>query len=214
MAKIIPTILTDNEKTYHDQLLICEKVVDLVQVDMIDGEFANNKTVGVDVVAKYPTSVKVEPQLMVNYPYHWVEELVKLDYVWRIIVPFEAHKQVQESLIKIKDNHKLIGLSINPATPLSAVLSYLDKIDLLLVMSVVPGFAGQKFMPEVLEKVREAKKIKPGLTCELDGGINFENVGEAAASGADFLCANTVLYSAPDFGEAYTKLAKVAETPS
>ena len=210
MAKIIPTILTDNEDEYHNRLLKAERVSDLVQIDVIDGKFANNTTVGVDVIEKYPTSSSLEIQLMVIYPQNYIDDLVKIDHVSRIIVPFETDSDINEAIYHIKSHNKQAGLSLNPKTPVNAALHFLDDIDLLLLLAVKPGFSGQAFQEHVIDKVKETKKLVPGLAVEVDGGINFNNAPKLARAGADFLAANSVLYKADDFYLAHEKLAKLA----
>lgn len=214
MAVIIPTILTRDENEYHDRLRMAEHVSDLIQIDVIDGKFANNTTVGTDIIAKYPSSSMLEIQLMVVDVQKYVDELVKIDHVSRIIVPFEGESGLPEIIYQIKKHRKQIGLSLNPSTPVNSVLNLLDDIDLLLLLAVDPGFAGQKFQEHIINKVKEAKKYMAGLAVEVDGGVNFDNVRELSRAGADFLAANSVLYKAPDFRVAFDKLAKLASHPS
>ncbi|MBI2012560.1 hypothetical protein HYS90_01370 [Candidatus Curtissbacteria bacterium] len=211
MAKIIPTILTANEDDYHDKLLLAEHVSDLIQVDIIDGMFADNTTVGVNVIKKYQSASMLEVQLMVLYPQNYIDELMFVEHVSRIIVPFEAHGDVANAIYHIRNHNRQVGLSINPQTPPKAALHFLDDIDFLLLLAVEPGFSGQKFKMETLDKVREVKKIAPGLAVEIDGGITFENAREVAASGADFLAVNSALFGAGDFYLAFEKLSKIVQ---
>ncbi len=211
MAKIVPTILTSDEQEYHDRLLMAEYVSDLIQIDVIDGKFAKNMTVGVDIIKKYFSSSMLEIQLMVLFPRNYISELSPLEYVSRIIVPFEVESDLHEAIYQIKNVNKQAGLSINPATPVGAVSHLFSEIDLLLVLAVEPGFSGQKFQESSLDKVREAKKMAPELPVEVDGGVTFDNAQKIAQAGADFLAANSVLYNTPDFYLAYEKLAKIAQ---
>lgn len=210
MAIIVPTILTNNEEEYHQRMLKAEHVSSLIQVDVIDGKFANNLTIGPDTVKKYLNVSQLEIQLMVVYPQNYIDQLVSCEHVAKIIVPFEIEGDLNEAIYHIKRHGKQAGLSINPGTPVKAVLHFLYDTDLLLLLAVEPGFAGQKFQDGVIEKVKEAKKLVPGLAVEVDGGVNFDNVRILAEAGADFLAANSVLYKADDFYVAYEKLAKLA----
>lgn len=210
MAKIIPTILTDKEEEYHDRLLLAEHVSDLIQIDVIDGKFAANTTVQTETIAKYLSSSNLEIQLMVIYPQNYIDELVKIEHVSRIIVPFEIDADINEAIYHIKNHQKQAGLSLNPNTPINAALHFFDDIDLLLLLAVEPGFSGQAFQEIVIDKVKQVKKMVPGLAVEVDGGVNFETTPKLTKAGVDFLAANSVLYKADDFYLAYEKLAKLA----
>ena len=208
MPIIVPAILTDDEKVYQESLLKAEHVCNLIQVDIVDGKFAASQTIGAAVVAKYLTNANLEINLMVKYPQNYVDDFVKIDHVSRVILPWETESNHQEYIYHIKNHSKQVGLSINPATPVGAILHFLDDIDLLLLLAVEPGFQGQEFKREVLDKVSEVKKAAPGLAVEIDGGIRFENAKEIAKSGADFISAGSILYKAPDFFVAWDKLVK------
>ena len=114
----------------------------------------------------------------------------------------EATENLEESILKIKKLKKKVGVSLNPETKIDLITSYLDKIDLVLVMSVNPGFGGQKFMPEVLEKIRDLKKIQIEKSVlfdiEIDGGINFDNYKEAIDAGANILVSGTTIFKSND----------------
>lgn len=212
MAKIIPTILTSDENIYHKRLLMAEHVSDIIQVDVIDGKFANNITVDTGIIRKYPSSSNLEIQLMVIYPQNYIDDLMFAEHIFRIIVPFEGEAGLPEVFYHIKNHGKQVGLSINPKTPVGGILHLLDDIDLLLLLAVEPGFSGQPFQDHVIEKVKEAKKYAPEVAVEVDGGIDFENAPKLACAGADFLAVNSTLYNAADFRVAFEKLAKLAKT--
>jgi len=211
MAKIIPGILTDNEADYHKRLLRAEHVADLIQVDLIDGKFAPNTTIGPDIIKKYHSSSMLEVQLMVDFPQSYINELVKLEYVSRIIFPFEVDSDTNQDIYSIKAFGKQAGLSVNPETPISAVLYYMDDIDVLCIFSASPGFAGKKLEEEVYARIKQAKKLSPNLPVEVDIGVNFDTAQKLAEAGADFLVATSVLHNSDDYRVAYEKLAKLAE---
>ena len=213
MAVIIPAILTADESANHTNLLKAEHVAEIIQVDVIDGKFAENVTVSSDVIKKYISSANLEIQLLVEYPQNYIDDLIKLDHIFRIIVPFEGRGGIPEAIYHIKNHQKQAGLSINPETPVSAILHFLDDIDLLVLLAVKPGFSGQEFQEPVLNKVSEIKKLNPAAAVEIDGGVNLGNVQKIAATGCDFLAVNSALYKTPDFRIAYEKLAKIASNP-
>lgn len=211
MAKIIPGILTADEGDYHNRLLRAEHVSDLIQVDVIDGKFAPNVTIGSDIVKKYPSSSMLEIQLMVEFPQNYINELANLEYVSRIVFPFEVHSDTGQDIYLIKAYGKQAGLSINPQTPVGAVLHYMDDIDFLCIFSASPGFAGRKLEEAVYGRIKQAKKLNPSLPVEIDIGVNFETAPKLAAAGADFLVATSALHNADDYVVAYEKLAKLAD---
>ena len=210
MAKIIPGILTADKKDYHKRLQMAEHVSDLIQIDVVDGEFSANTTVGTDIIKKYPTSSQLEIQLMVIYPLNYIDELARLDCVSRIIFPFEIEGNINENIYRIKNFGKQVGISLNPETPVSVALRFFDDIDILLLMTGKPGYSGQKLGQNTYERIKQAKKLAPDLPIEIDIGVNFENAAKLASYGADFLVASSALYNAPDFYLAYEKLAKLA----
>lgn len=210
MAIVVPAILTDNEETYHDNLLKAEHVTRLVQVDIVDGKFADTLTIGPEIIAKYLTSASLEAHLMVKHPLNYVTDLVKIEYVSKIILPYEIEGNHHDYIYQVKNNLKQVGLSINPSTPVDAILHLLDDLDMLLVLAVEPGRQGQTFKEEVLAKIKAVKKVAPGLPVEIDGGLNFENVAKVKESGVDFIAAGSILYKAEDFFVAWEKLTKLA----
>lgn len=214
MATIIPAILTDDEAVYREQLQKAQHVAPIVQIDIVDGKFAQNVTVGPSVIAKYPTSANLEIQIMALDNLFYINDLVDLDFVFRIIVPYEKNHDLKECIYAARGKNKQIGISLNPATPVESIAHLFDDIDLLLLLGVEPGFSGQKFQEKVLDKIGKAKELSKALAIEVDGGVNFETAPQAAAAGADFLAANSVLFGAPDFYVAFEKLAKLAgKTP-
>lgn len=214
MATIVPGILTADEEDYHQKLRKAEHVADLIQIDIIDGRFAKNTTIGPDIIKKYPSSSQLEIQLMVVYPQNYIDDLVQLDYVSRIIVPFEIDADINEAIYHIKNHQIQAGLSLNYETPIKAGFHFFDDIDLLLLMTGKPGSSGQKLGENTYARIMEAKNILPSLPVEIDIGVNFENTNKLAKTGADFLVASSALYSAEDFRVAYEKLDKLASNPA
>lgn len=211
MAQIIPGILTNSETEYEKRLRVAEHNCDLIQIDVIDGKFADNITVGVDVISKYPISSHLEIQLMVLEPSGFIEELRNLDFVAKIIFPLESVEAIEENIYKIRRINKQVGISLNPDTPIAKVRKYGHDIDLLQLMSGKPGFSGQHIRADTYERIIDAKRLMPDLQVEIDIGVNFENAAKLAASGADFLVSTSALYNASDFRGAYESLSKIAQ---
>lgn len=210
MAQIIPGILTADEGEYQKKLRLAEHSAPLIQIDIVDGIFSANKTVDVETVAKFGSSSSLEIQLMVADPTGYLSDLVKLDFVSRVIFPLETNTDVGAAIYSIRKFGKQAGISLNPDTPLASAINFFDDIDLLLLMTGKPGYSGQKLGHETYTRIKDAKKLAPSLPVEIDIGVNFENAAELAKCGADFLVTSSALFNAPEFGIAYDKLVKLA----
>lgn len=210
MSKIVPGILTNEEKEYEKKLRLAEHVSDLIQIDVIDGKFANNVTVGVDVITRYPTSSSLEVQMMTVETAPYIEKLKDLDFVSRIIVPFEATSSLSEAIYQVKSCSKQVGVSLNLDTAVFNLEPFFDEINLVLLMAGTPGFSGQKFDERALDKIKEVKKMGSGIAVEVDIGVNYETTPRIVEAGADFLVASSALFNTPDFYVAYESLDKLA----
>lgn len=192
--QIIPAILATTEEEYSQAL---RKIEDsgrfkdgFVQVDLMDGEFVANKSIGVEVIAKNPTELKLEAHLMVENPSEWVGTLV--ENVSRVIAHIEVGDEAIKEFIQNGNSANLgVGLAINPETPVEKLKPYFSDIDAVLVMSVHPGFQGQEFIPETLEKVKEISHLRSennfSFKIEVDGGINKAVAKDLIEVGADNL---------------------------
>jgi len=172
---------------------------DLIHVDVMDGHFVPNLTIGPPVIKalKKNCSIKFDVHLMISPVHKYIETYSDAGADIITIHP-EATNDLSASISKIKELKKKVGLSLNPETKVDVIKDYLHKIDLVLIMSVNPGFGGQKFMPEVLDKIKELKKIQKDkdidFDIEIDGGINFENSKIAIEAGANILVSGTTVF--------------------
>lgn len=213
MVNIIPAILATSEEEYAQKL---KKIEDSgqfengwVQIDLMDNKFVQNKSIGPEIIAKYPTNLKLEAQLMVEYPENWIDELVKIK-VNRIVFPIEDVEGVKQRIQHIKNHGIEVGLSLNPETAVETVAAFVDTIDLVLIMSVSPGFGGQEFIPSSVEKVRKAREIGWPILIEVDGGVNEGVVRGLAKAGAD----NLVIGSHLVEGDINENLKKIKQSLS
>ena len=172
---------------------------DMIHVDVMDGHFVPNLTFGPPVIKdlRKHTTLKFDVHLMISPVHKYIEAYAEAGADIITIHP-EATENLEDSITKISKLNKKVGISLNPETNIDIVEKYLEKIDLILIMSVHPGFGGQKFMPEVLNKIRKLKSIQIdrnlNFDIEIDGGINFDNSKSAIEAGANILVSGTTIF--------------------
>ena len=198
--QISPSILSADFSQLGNEIKRLEEGgADLIHVDVMDGHFVPNLTIGPPVIKalKKNCSIKFDVHLMISPVHKYIDAYADAG---ADIITFhpEATDDLSASIKKIKDLGKKVGVSLNPETKVSVIKDYLDQIDLVLIMSVNPGFGGQKFMPEVLKKIKELKNIQKekntDFDIEIDGGINFENSKMAIEAGANILVSGTTIF--------------------
>ena len=172
---------------------------DMIHVDVMDGHFVPNLTIGPPVIKalKKNSSLPFDVHLMISPVHKYIESYANAGADIITIHP-EATDDLLSSINRIKKLKKKVGISLNPETKVEVIEEFLDQIDLILIMSVNPGFGGQKFMPEVLDKVKKLDKIRKNFKLhfdiEIDGGINFENSKLAIKSGVNILVSGTTIF--------------------
>ena len=175
----------------------------MIHVDVMDGHFVPNLTIGPPVIKalRKKCSLKFDVHLMISPVHNYINAYADAGADIITIHP-EATDNLEASIFKIKELNKKVGVSLNPDSKIDLILNFLDKIDLVLIMSVNPGFGGQKFMPEVLYKIKELKKIQTekniNFDIEIDGGINFDNCKIAIDAGANILVSGTTVFKGND----------------
>ena len=199
--KISPSILSCNFSKLGEEIESLEKAgADLIHIDVMDGHFVPNITIGPEVIKKIRplTKVPFDVHLMISPVDNFIEDFANAGSDIITIHP-EATKDLKKSIELIKKFDKKVGISLNPNSEISLVEPYLNDIDLILVMSVNPGFAGQKFKPEVLKKLEKIKKIIVSknlkIDLEIDGGINFQNSIDAKNAGANILVSGSTIFN-------------------
>ena len=198
--QISPSILSADFGQLGNEIKRLEEGgADMIHVDVMDGHFVPNLTIGPPVIKalKKHSSLIFDVHLMISPVHKYIEAYSNAGADIITIHP-EATDDLKSSIIKIKELKKKVGVSLNPETKIDIILDLLDQIDLVLIMSVNPGFGGQKFMPEVLTKIKKLKKIQEdsGLNfdIEIDGGINFDNYKDAIEAGANILVSGTTIF--------------------
>ena len=198
--KISPSILSaDFSQLANEIKRLEEGGADMIHVDVMDGHFVPNLTIGPPVIKalRQCTKLPFDVHLMISPVHKYIKDYADAGADIITIHP-EATENLHESIDHIKKLNKKVGVSLNPGTKINLITEILNKIDLVLIMSVNPGFGGQKFMPEVLDKIKELKKIKDqkkiDFDIEIDGGINFDNNKLAIEAGANILVSGTTIF--------------------
>ncbi len=198
--QISPSILSADFSQLGTEIKRLEEGgADMIHVDVMDGHFVPNLTIGPPVIKalRKHCSLKFDVHLMISSVHKYIKAYADAGADIITIHP-EATQNLEESIKMIKDLKKKVGVSLNPGSKIELITEYLDKIDLVLIMSVNPGFGGQKFMPEVLDKIKQLKKIQQEknftFDIEIDGGINFENCKIAIDAGANILVSGTTVF--------------------
>jgi len=211
MIKIAPSILSADFSKLGEEIKKVEAAgADLIHLDVMDGHFVPNLTIGPLIVkaCRKITKLPLDVHLMIENPDRYIPDFAKAG-ADIITIQVEASKNLDEDIELIKRNNVKPGVVVNPATSVESVYSVLDKIDMVLIMSVNPGFEAQKFMPEVLPKIKELKKsIKHralSIDIEVDGGINLETAKEVVKAGANVLVAGSAIFYAKDYKDIIRK---------
>ena len=209
MIEIVPAILVKNMDELNQRVKEVESCVKRVQIDIMDGIFVPNKTIQPEDMKNFKTKLMKEVHLMVADNEKYIDDFLKLGFDM-IIVHYESCKDIPRMIKKVKERGKKIALAINPPTPLSAIKNYLDDLDMVLIMSVNPGFSGQGFLPDVLLKIKELRRMRRNLDIEVDGGIKLGTAKLVAESGANIIVSCSGIYSCENKKEAVDLLKKEA----
>lgn len=214
MKKIAPSILSADFSRLGAEVRAVEKAgADLLHVDVMDGHFVPNITIGPLVVEglRKLTSLPLDVHLMIEEPERYLEAFARAGANW-ITIHVEVCRHLRRIAQKIRQLNVKPGIVLNPATPLQRLTPVLEEIDLVLLMSVNPGFGGQAFIPEVLKKVERLRKIidsnRYPIEIEVDGGIKLENIEEVSKAGGDIFVLGTGIFKTPNYRKTIRTLRK------
>jgi len=205
MKKIIPAILTNNLADLKNKLIQLQGLTDWVHIDIMDGKFVNNVTITLKDLSRIQNSFQTEAHLMVLSPEKYFPDCKKAN-IKRTIFHFEATDNAKRVFQAMKRFHFQRGLALSPETPIKKINTYLDYIDLVLLMGVHPGFSGQKFIPGILKKIADLKQIAPQMKIGVDGGIKPSNIRRIARAGADQCVVLSALFDNKNIKEALRQL--------
>ena len=214
--EIAPSILASDLAHLADEVRSVEQGgADVIHVDVMDGHFVPNISMGIPVVLslRKATRLPLDVHLMIERPEVYIAEFVQAG-ADRVLVHQEATVHLDRALAMIREHGAQAGAVINPATPVSTLSDVLEKVDTILVMSVNPGYGGQKFIPGALEKIRKLNEMRAryngNFRIEVDGGVDFENAAELAAAGANTFVAGTSIFKMKDRAAAVEQLRRMA----
>ena len=199
--KVSPSILaSDFSKLGEEVAALAKAGADYIHVDVMDGHFVPNISMGPSIVksVRNKTSIPFDVHLMIDPIEPYIDDFIKAGADIISIHP-EANDNIEKCIDKIKSNNVKAGLAINPDTNWEVVIPFLDKLDMIIVMSVHPGFGGQKFIPSALEKLKLLRKkideTHPHIELEIDGGVNFDNIESILKAGANVIVAGTTTFT-------------------
>ena len=209
---IAPSLLSANFAHLADEIREVEKAgCDALHVDVMDGHFVPNLTIGPVVVKaiRKVTKLPLDVHLMIDEPSRYIEDFRKAGSDW-ITIHVEAEKEPQKCLREIKKLGAKAGISLKPGTPVEDLYPYLSDLDLLLVMSVEPGFGGQAFMPDQMPKIKALRSRFKGLI-SIDGGIDPQTASQPLQAGADILVAGSAIFGKSDRGQVIREFRDIAK---
>jgi ribulose-phosphate 3-epimerase len=214
--EMAPSILAANFARLGEEIRTVEEAgADVIHVDVMDGHFVPNISIGIPVVEslRKATGLPLDVHLMIENPEEYVQEFIRAG-ADRVLVHEEATVHLDRALAMIREHGAQAGAVINPATPVEMLSEVLDKLDTVLVMSVNPGFGGQKFIPRAFEKIRQLNhwraRYNASFRIAVDGGVEAENIGELAQAGANTFVAGTSIFHTPDPAAATRQMRKLA----
>ncbi|MDD5700944.1 MAG: ribulose-phosphate 3-epimerase [Dehalococcoidales bacterium] len=207
-VRVIPAILTEDPQSLKSMLAQVEAFTDYVQIDIMDGRFVPSKSITWKQIAENKPRIIWEAHLMVERPEKHLSGFKEAG-ASKAIFHFEA-ADPETVIAAARKLDMAVGLAVNPETPVSAVSPLLDKIDSLLLLSVHPGFYGASFIPEVLDKIADLRRISPDLRIGIDGGIKESNISLIAVKGVDEIFVGSAIFLQPDPASSYRKLLSLA----
>ncbi len=197
MATIVPALLSSKKEKIQEMVDICSEFADLIQIDIMDGKFVPSKSITKKELIELDIKLAHEIHLMVENPLEWIEPARAIN-TKRVIFHFEAVPEPIKIISAIKKAGREVGICLNPETKIKKLSPIIEEVDLVLFMSVNPGFYGAPFIPEVLSKIINFKSKWPEKKAAIDGGIKEENIITVKNTGLDYICVGSAILKAKD----------------
>ena len=214
MTLIVPAILDKTPDDFKNHIKQLKESATFqegwIHIDFADNKFVPNETINIEPIKRNPTNLNKEAHLMVAHPLDWIDDLKNTDFK-RVVFHFESEDKPDEVINKIKEAGMEVGVAINPETKIEQLESYKDKIDQILVMAIVPGFQGQPFLPETIEKIKTLKAKAWPVKISVDGAVRDTNAKDLVDSGVDQLVSGSYLLTG-DIDENVEKIWEVINT--
>lgn len=204
MPEVVPAILEQTWEDVQDKVAQIKQYTNFIQLDVMDGAFVPNTTFN-DTSLLSTLDITMELHLMIERPSLHIPQW-DMNNVTRFIFHYEAVSNMDHTIQQIKKTGKEVAVAINPSTSTYEIRQYLNELDMVLVMGVDPGFSGQSFNTDVLEKIKELKRLRPELLVEVDGGVNDQTCDAIVEAGADILAAASFIWKSNDIGKAIAVL--------
>lgn len=196
IVQIVPAILDKTPQDFQNHIKQLKRSVSFqegwVHIDFADNEFVQNETIGIDIVSQIEISLNKEAHLMVAHPLQWIDRLKEASFK-RVIFHFESKDDVLECINKVKELGMEAGIALNINTPIEKLEPFKDKIDLVLIMAIVPGFQSQPFLPEAIEKIKDLKERNWPIQISVDGAVRDTNAKQLIEAGVDQLTIGSYL---------------------
>jgi ribulose-phosphate 3-epimerase len=210
LIRVAPAILTDDIVSFNKMVQQAKSYTDFVQIDIMDGRFVPSKSITWEQIKEMPAGLDWEVHLMVKNPEMQLAGFKKAGAV-KAVFHFEATEQPETVIGAARSLGLEVGLAVNPETPVVSILPLSEKIDSVLFLSVHPGYYGAKFLPEVLDKIRELRRVRPDLSIGIDGGVKENNIREIASTGVNDIFVGSAILRQPDPAAAYRQLLFMAK---
>jgi len=204
--KIIPAIIAKSQHELEDKINKVKNYAEIIQLDIMDGKFVPNNSIYFNF--KLPKANCIfEAHLMIKNPEEWTNKNIKK--VDTVLAHIESSKKPKKLVDLVKENGKCVGFVLNPETSLSKIMGYIDDIDQVLIMTVNPGFYGSSFLPEMLDKIKKLRKLKPDLNIEVDGGVTDKTIHLVNKAGANMFVSGSYIVKSVDVKQAIANLKKI-----
>jgi len=213
VSRVVPAILTDDHRALETMVRQAETFATYVQFDLMDGEFVPSRSITWEHLAGLHTKLSWEAHIMVLHPEDYFEGLREAG-AKKVIFHYEATTSPREVISIARGIGLEVGLAVNPETPISALFPLVGEVDSVLFLSVNPGFYGSKFIPEVMDKVLEFHRARPGVEIGVDGGIKESNITQVAQAGVDVIYVGSAIFLQPQPGESFKHLLALSQEGS